>query len=182
MAQGRNDNLITVLDIGSSKICAMIVRNPEGSDLQVLGTGQRESKGIRRGYIADMEQTETAIRAAVEQAERIAGINIDSAWVGFSAGGLVSKVTTIEADLGGYRIEDAHIRDLHIAGLNAASMANKSQSRQSISPAATIICPPCTRHTNRTSWTPIRTLLMSEVTLLMMRPSLVLLKKLIGIR
>ena len=114
MAQGRNDNLITVLDIGSSKICAMIVRNPEGSDLQVLGTGQRESKGIRRGYIADMEQTEAAIRAAVEQAERIAGINIDSAWVGFSAGGLVSKVTTIEADLGGYRIEDAHIRDLHI--------------------------------------------------------------------
>ncbi|MEO1168961.1 MAG: cell division protein FtsA [Pseudomonadota bacterium] len=125
MPQGRNDNLITVLDIGSSKICAMIVRNPDGSDLQVLGTGQRESKGIRRGYIADMEQTEAAIRAAVEQAERIAGTNIDSAWVGFSAGGLVSKVTTIEADLGGYRIEEAHIRDLHMAGLNAIDPEDK---------------------------------------------------------
>lgn len=119
MAQGRNDDLITVLDIGSSKICAMIVRNPEDGDLQVLGTGQRESRGVSRGYIADMEQTEQAIRAAVEQAERIAGLNIERAWVGFSAGGLVSKVTTIEADLGGYRIEDAHIRDLHLAGLQS---------------------------------------------------------------
>jgi cell division protein FtsA len=125
MAQGRNDNLITVLDIGTSKICAMIVRNPEGSDLQVLGTGQRESKGVHRGYIADMEATEAGIRAAVEQAERIAGLNIDSAWVGFSAGGLASKVTTIEADLGGYRIEEAHIRDLHIAGLNAIDPEDK---------------------------------------------------------
>lgn len=119
MAQGRNEDLITVLDIGTSKICAMIVRNPEGSDLQVLGTGQRESRGISRGYIADMAQTEAAIRAAVEQAERIAGLNIEKAWVGFSAGGLVSKVTTIEADLGGYRIEEAHIRDLHLAGLRS---------------------------------------------------------------
>ena len=120
MAQGRNDELITVLDIGTSKICAMILRNPEsGGDLQVLGTGQRESKGVSRGYIADMEQTEQAIRAAVEQAERIAGLNIERAWVGFSAGGLVSKVTTIEADLGGYRIEEAHIRDLHLAGLRS---------------------------------------------------------------
>lgn len=119
MAQARNDELIAVLDIGSSKICAMILRNPEGGDLQVLGTGQRESKGVSRGYIADMEQTEAAIRAAVEQAERIAGLNIEKAWVGFSAGGLVSKVTTIEADLGGYRIEEAHIRDLHLAGLQS---------------------------------------------------------------
>lgn len=120
MAQGKTDNLITVLDIGSSKICAMILRNPEGGgDLQVLGTGQRESRGVRRGYIADMEATEAAIRAAVEQAERLAGTNIESAWVGFSAGGLVSKVETIEADLGGYRIEEAHIRDLHLAGLDA---------------------------------------------------------------
>ena len=120
MPNTKTDNLITVLDIGSSKICAMIVRNPDGGgDLQVLGTGQRESKGVSRGYIADMEATEAAIRAAVEQAERIAGTNVESAWVGFSAGGLVSKVTTIEADLGGHRIEDAHIRDLHLAGLES---------------------------------------------------------------
>ncbi len=119
MAQARDDDLITVLDIGTSKICAMIVRNPEGGDLQVLGTGQRESKGVKRGYIADMEQTEAAIRQTVEQAERIAGQGIEKVWVGCSAGGLVSKVTTIEADLGGYRVEEAHIRDLHNAGLAA---------------------------------------------------------------
>ena len=56
--------------------------------MQVLGTGQRESKGVKRGYIADMDATEQAVREAVEQAERIAGTNIEDVWVSFSAGGL----------------------------------------------------------------------------------------------
>ncbi|MBC7987374.1 MAG: cell division protein FtsA [Sphingomonadaceae bacterium] len=119
MAQGKNDDLITVLDIGTSKICAMIARNPADGDLQVLGTGQRESKGVSRGFISDIKLAETAIRGAVEQAERIAGVGVESAWVGFSAGGLVSKIVNIEADLGGHRIEQAHIDDLLAAGRDA---------------------------------------------------------------
>ena len=59
MAHDHNGKLITALDIGSSKVCALIALAPEeGGELQVLGTGQRESKGVRRGYIADMERTE----------------------------------------------------------------------------------------------------------------------------
>ncbi|MFW2828634.1 cell division protein FtsA [Sphingomonas sp. ID0503] len=118
MAQQRG-NLITALDIGSSKICALIAERADGGDMQVLGTGQRESKGIRRGYIADMEATEVAIREAVEQAERIAGINIDDVWVSFSAGGLVSDVASVEVELGGQRIDQEDIDELLAAGRNS---------------------------------------------------------------
>jgi cell division protein FtsA len=119
MAQGRPDKLITALDIGSSKVCALIAERGEGGELTVLGTGQRESRGVRRGYIADMERTEAAIREAVEQAERIAGANIEEVWVGFSAGGLVSRVASVEVELGGHRIEQDDIDDLLDAGRNS---------------------------------------------------------------
>ncbi|MET0270753.1 MAG: cell division protein FtsA, partial [Sphingomonas sp.] len=117
MAHNHNGRLITALDIGSSKVCALIALLPEdGGELQVLGTGQRESKGVRRGYIADMERTEAAIREAVEQAERIARTNIEDVYVSFSAGGLVSTLASVEVDLGGHRIEQRDIDDLLAAG------------------------------------------------------------------
>ncbi|RVT89395.1 cell division protein FtsA [Sphingomonas crocodyli] len=112
MAQNRNDALITALDIGTSKVSALIARRTETGDLEVLGTGQRESRGVKRGYIADMEGTEAAIREAVEQAETIARTNIDHVWVSFSAGGLVSDVAQVEVDLGGVQVEQDDIDNL----------------------------------------------------------------------
>ncbi len=73
MAKIAPEGLITALDIGSSKVSALIARKGDGGELIVLGTGQRESRGVKRGYIADMGATEAAVREAVEQAERIAG-------------------------------------------------------------------------------------------------------------
>jgi cell division protein FtsA len=116
MAQPRRENLITALDIGSWKVSALIAERGEGGDLTVLGTGQRESRGVRRGYIADMDLTEKAVREAVEQAERIAGTNIEDVWVSFSAGGLVSDIASVEVELGGHRIEQDDIDQLLAAG------------------------------------------------------------------
>jgi cell division protein FtsA len=116
MAKAAPEGLITALDIGSSKVSAMIARKGDGGELIVLGTGQRESRGVKRGYIADMGATETAVREAVEQAERIAGLNIEDVWVGFSAGGLVSDVAEVELELGGHRVEQADIDALLATG------------------------------------------------------------------
>ncbi|MFM2099070.1 MAG: cell division protein FtsA, partial [Pseudomonadota bacterium] len=116
MAQPRNNQLITALDIGSWKVSALIAERLPSGDLQVLGTGQRESRGVRRGYIADMNATESAIRDAVEQAERIAETNIEDVWVSFSAGGLVSDIASVEVELGGHRIEQEDIDELLSAG------------------------------------------------------------------
>ncbi|WP_425228287.1 cell division protein FtsA [Sphingomonas sp.] len=123
MARAAPENLITALDIGSSKVSAMIAQpgdaSVSGGELIVLGTGQRESRGVKRGYIADMGATEAAVREAVEQAERIAGLNIENVWVGFSAGGLVSDVAEVEFELGGHRVEQGDIDALLSAGRNA---------------------------------------------------------------
>ena len=106
------DKLVAALDIGSSKISAMIAAPDGDGRLRILGTGQRESRGVKRGFIADMGRSEIAIREAVEQAERIAGTSIDEVFVGFSAGGLVSTVANVELPVGGRRITDADIEGL----------------------------------------------------------------------
>ena len=104
--------LVTALDVGSSKVSALIAEPGDDGRLKILGTGQRQSQGVRRGFIADMEKTEGAIREAVEQAERIAATNIEDVFVGFSAGGLVSTVASVELQIGGRRIEKADIDQL----------------------------------------------------------------------
>jgi len=109
-------NLVAALDVGSSKVSAMIAEPEEEGRLRILGTGQRESRGVKRGFIADMEKSELAIREAVEQAERIAGTNIDQVFVGFSAGGLVSNIASVEVAIGGRRIEKTDIDALLGAG------------------------------------------------------------------
>jgi cell division protein FtsA len=108
--------LVAALDVGSSKVSALIAEPGDDGRLKILGTGQRESRGVKRGFIADMEKSELAIREAVEQAERIAGTNIDQVFVGFSAGGLVSTVASVEVGIGGGRISGEDIDALLKAG------------------------------------------------------------------
>ncbi len=112
----RFEKIVAALDIGSSKASALIAGVTEDGVLTVLGTGQRESKGVVRGCIADIQQAELSVRQAVEQAERIAGANIDKVWVAISAGGLDSLLAPVEIDLGGDRIEQIDIDDLLQAG------------------------------------------------------------------
>ena len=111
--------LFTALDIGSSKVSAMIVtRDPDGR-LRVLGTGQRESRGVKRGYITDMEASEVAVREAVELAERMSGVTVDDVWASFGAKSLISDLANVEVELGGHQVEQADIDQLLVAGRNA---------------------------------------------------------------
>jgi cell division protein FtsA len=126
MAANGKRNLIAVVDIGSWKISALIAVVNDAGELEVLGTGQRESRGVRRGFIADMERTEMAIRETVEQAERVAGSNIEDVWVGFSGGNLVSDVVSAERVLGGYRVEQSDIDDLLELGRDSIDPAGKT--------------------------------------------------------
>ena len=116
MKTARVERIISAIDIGSSKVSALIARQTENGDLLVLGTGQRESRGVTRGCIADVEQAELSVRHAVEQAERIAGLNIDRAWVGMSSGGLDSMLAPVEIELGGDRITQDDVDELLQAG------------------------------------------------------------------
>ena len=119
MAAPAEQQLIAVLDIGSSKVSAMIVTRDGDGRLRVLGTGQRESRGVKRGYITSMEASEVAVREAVELAERMSGVTVDDVWASFGAGGLVSDLANVEVELGGHQVEQSDIDQLLLAGRNA---------------------------------------------------------------
>ena len=112
MAANAEPTLLAALDIGSSKVGAMIASVDEAGGLTVLGTGQRESRGVKRGYITDMGASEFAVREAVELAERMSGTTVDEVWASYGAGGLVSDVANVEVELGGHAIEQTDIEEL----------------------------------------------------------------------
>lgn len=116
MVAARYERLFTGIDIGSAKVCALIAGEDETGRLTVLGTGQRQSQGIKRGYVVDRDKAEQAVREAIEQAERIAGINIEHVWVGFSAGSLSSDIARAEVELSGHRVEQEDVNALLAAG------------------------------------------------------------------
>ena len=119
MPSRQDQHLIAALDIGSSKVCALIVTHDEDGRLRVLGSGQRESRGVKRGYVTDMEASEVAVREAVEIAERISGVTIDDVWASFGAGGLVSDIANVEVELGGHQVEQSDINELLSVGKSA---------------------------------------------------------------
>jgi cell division protein FtsA len=112
MADPSSQPLITALDIGSSKVSALIVTAGEEGRLRVLGSGQRESRGVKRGYVADVDASEVAVREAVESAERMSGVTIDEVWASFGAGGLTSDIANVEVELGGHQVEQSDLTEL----------------------------------------------------------------------
>jgi cell division protein FtsA len=126
------EKIISALDIGSSKVSALIAGVDDNGALTILGSGQRESKGVIRGCVADIQQTELSARQAVEQAERIAGTNIERVFLALSAGGLDSELAPAEIDLGGDRIEQVDIDDLLMAG--RANVDTRGKTPLHISP------------------------------------------------
>ncbi|MCY7397364.1 MAG: cell division protein FtsA [Sphingomonas bacterium] len=119
MPSNQDQQLIAALDIGSSKVSALIVTHDDDGRLRVLGSGQRESRGVKRGYVTDMEASEVAVREAVEIAERISGVTIDDVWASFGAGGLASDIANVEVELGGHQIEQSDINQLLSVGKSA---------------------------------------------------------------
>jgi cell division protein FtsA len=87
------DRIIVGLDIGTTKICCIVTELKENGDLEVIGFGISESKGLRRGLVVNMEQTVEAIGCCVEDAERMAGIRVDEVFTGI-AGGHIQGIST----------------------------------------------------------------------------------------
>jgi len=74
------------LDIGTSRVRALIAEILHVGKVQVLGVGTHPCRGLRRGEIVKIDDTVSSIQMAVEQAENMAGIEIADAWIGLSGG------------------------------------------------------------------------------------------------
>jgi cell division protein FtsA len=103
------------VNIGSFRISAMIAGLTESGEMIVLGSGHRAAQGIKRGYITDMAAATYAVRDAIERAEKLAGISVASVWIGCSGAGLASRITPVEIEIGGRRIEEEDIEHLLVS-------------------------------------------------------------------
>ncbi|RAU81669.1 cell division protein FtsA [Pontibacter arcticus] len=80
----QNDKIVVGLDIGTTKVCALVGRKNEFGKLEILGMGQAPSEGVVRGIVSNIDKTVDAVKKAIRQAEEQSGINIGVVNVGIA--------------------------------------------------------------------------------------------------
>ncbi len=99
------------LDIGTHKVCAIVAEITDEGRLDIIGIGQAESKGLRKGVVINLEATVDSIKRVVEEAELMAGVEIGSAYVG---------------------IAGSHVRGFNSRGVIAVSGKNRIIEREDV--------------------------------------------------
>jgi len=91
--RGKSPELIVGLDVGTTKVCAIVAAPRPGGGLDVVGVGAAPSRGLRRGIVVNIDSTVEAIRQAVAEAERMAGVDVSAVYAGV-AGGHIRSVNS----------------------------------------------------------------------------------------
>src|SRR5208282_4420950 len=112
----RRSALIAALDIGSSKVACVIARLrpyppqqvlPRRSHaIEVVGFGHAAARGTKSGGVVNLAQAEEAIRQAVDGAERMASVEIESVVLSISAGRLASESFAAEIEIAGSAVSE----------------------------------------------------------------------------
>ena len=84
MAKKTEKNIITGLDIGTSKIVALVGEVTPAGTLEIIGMGCHPSRGLKRGVVVDIEATVQSIQRAVQEAELMAGCEVRSVYTGIA--------------------------------------------------------------------------------------------------
>ncbi len=84
MTRKGDKGLVVGLDIGTSKVVALVGEVNEAGDVEVVGIGAHPSRGLKRGVVIDIESTVQSIQRAVEEAELMAGCHIHAVYAGIA--------------------------------------------------------------------------------------------------
>jgi cell division protein FtsA len=84
MAKKTDRNLIVGLDIGTTKVAAIVGEYRGGDEIEVIGIGIAPSKGLKKGIVVNLESTVHSIQRAIEEAELMAGCQIKSVFAGIA--------------------------------------------------------------------------------------------------
>ncbi len=76
--------MVVGLDIGTSKVVAIVGEMNASGDIEVIGLGSHPSRGLKRGVVVNIESTVQSIQRAIEEAELMAGCRIHSVWAGIA--------------------------------------------------------------------------------------------------
>lgn len=80
------DEFITSIDLGTSKVCAIISEIDKNRQLQIVGVGTCPCEGVKKGIVVDIDSTSKSILYALEQAENMANIKVSTAYVNIPGG------------------------------------------------------------------------------------------------
>jgi len=84
MSKKHTQTLVVGLDIGTSKIVAIVGELKEDGTVEVVGIGSHPSRGLKRGVVVDIESTEQSIQRAIGEAELMSGCEINSVYAGIT--------------------------------------------------------------------------------------------------
>jgi len=84
MSRKTEKNLIVGLDIGTSKIVAIVGEITDDNTIEIIGIGSHVSRGLKKGVVVNIESTVQSIQRAVEEAELMAGCQINSVYTGIA--------------------------------------------------------------------------------------------------
>ena len=84
MATELQMNKIVALDIGTNKVAAIIANVNEREELEIIGIGTHQSKGLKKGVVVNIDSTVQSIQRAIEEAQLMAGCSVDSVYAGIS--------------------------------------------------------------------------------------------------
>jgi len=84
VSRSRSDRMIVGLDIGTSKVVAIVGQLKGDGTIEVVGIGSSPSRGLKKGVVVDIESTVQSIQRAIEEAELMAGCQIHSVYVGIA--------------------------------------------------------------------------------------------------
>lgn len=107
MGKDSRRTVVTGLDVGTTKVCAVIAEVTPAGGLNIIGIGTSPSRGLRKGVVVNIDSTVEAIKKAVGEAEQMAGVEVGSVYAGVSGG---------------------HIRGVNSRGVVAVSGKNKEVS------------------------------------------------------
>jgi cell division protein FtsA len=107
----RKERYVVGLDVGTSKITAVVGELMDDGGLDVIGLGLSEARGIRRGLVVNLEAAVDSIKRAIDDAELTAGIEIDSVYLALSG---------------------AHVKGFNSRGVVAVAGKNREISREDV--------------------------------------------------
>jgi len=79
-----SDRIVCGLDIGTTKVCAVVATSDELDRVQILGVGVAESDGLNRGVVVNIDKTVSGVQEAICEAERMAGVEVRNVIVGIA--------------------------------------------------------------------------------------------------
>jgi len=82
----KHDKLLVGLDIGTTKICVIVGEIVEDKHIDIIGIGTHPSKGLKKGMVVNIDSTVESVKRAVEEAELMAGVEINSVYTGIAGG------------------------------------------------------------------------------------------------